>query len=387
MIDKEFIFIATGIPPNTVGISGGDKRWIEFLRYNLSKNIISSVITSLGGIKVLKSQNIYPKNIINFFDKKFFGRISFFFLFFKSFFFKDKQLTNRNDLVIYSAHELLFDVIIAFKLKRKNPKSKWVAIIHWLPPTPFWKRKNSNIFNSFLFFVNQRLSMLIISKYADCVTTYCTNFKKIKHSGIKIKNLNEVFCGLDFKKSSEFSGEKKIYDAVFVGRLQHIKGIFDLVNIWKRYVNEINSEAKLVIVGQGIDKEALEKKISEYKLEKNIKLVGFLANQFGPLEYIAKSKYFLFPSYEEAWAIVIGEAMACKTPVYCYGLDELKQVWSDNLFFSPIGDYNNIFENIKKYHFRDPSYKDKKINSYKYVAKYDWNKIFLKDLRIIENLY
>ena len=79
--------------------------------------------------------------------------------------------------------------------------------------------------------------------------------------------------------------------------------------------------------------------------------------------------------------------MACKTPVYCYGLDELKQVWSDNLFFSPIGDYNNIFENIKKYHFRDPSYKDKKINSYKYVAKYDWNKIFLKDLRIIENLY
>ena len=87
MIDKEFIFIATGIPPNTVGISGGDKRWIEFLRYNLSKNIISSVITSLGGIKVLKSQNIYPKNIINFFDKKFFGRISFFFFIFQIFFF------------------------------------------------------------------------------------------------------------------------------------------------------------------------------------------------------------------------------------------------------------------------------------------------------------
>ena len=159
------------------------------------------------------------------------------------------------------------------------------------------------------------------------------------------------------------------------------------MNIWKRYVNEIDSEAKLVIIGQGIDKEALEMKISEYNLEKNIKLVGFLANQFGPLEYVAKSKYFIFPSYEEAWAIVIGEAMACKTPVYCYGLDELKQVWSDNLFFSPIGDYNNIFENIKKYHFRDPSYKDKKISSYKYVAKYDWNKIFLKDLKIIENLF
>ena len=35
-------------------------------------------------------------------------------------------------------------------------------------------------------------------------------------------------------------------------------------------------------------------KISEYNLEKNIKLVGFLANQFGPLEYVAKVNILYF---------------------------------------------------------------------------------------------
>ena len=79
MIGKEFIFIATGIPPNTVGISGGDKRWIEFIRYNLSKNIISSVITSLGGIKVLKSKIFIQKILLIFLIKNFLVEFLFFF--------------------------------------------------------------------------------------------------------------------------------------------------------------------------------------------------------------------------------------------------------------------------------------------------------------------
>lgn len=387
MKDKEILFIATGIPPNSIGISGGDKRWIEFLRFNILNKIKSSVVTSSGGIKVLQSQKIQPNNIINFYSKNFLGRLSFFILAFKSIFFKNKKYQKRKDLIIYSAHELLFDVLIALKLKLHNPDSKWVAIIHWLPPSPFWKRKNSNFINSLLFFINQRLSMYLISKFADCTTTYKTNFDKIYKTGIKFNNLNEVYCGLDFNKSSQIADyEEKIYDAAFVGRLQHIKGIFDLVNIWKLYVNDINPSGKLVIIGEGINKNELINKIKENNLENNIDIIGFLPNQHGPLEYVAKSKYFIFPSYEEAWAIVIGEAMACKTPVFCYSLEELKLVWENNLFYSNIGNYKNIFENIKKFNYETDKYKKIQSSAYDFVAKYDWNKIFNKDIKIIEKL-
>lgn len=37
---KKIFFIAQGIPPNTRGISGGDKRWLELVRYILSKKKI-----------------------------------------------------------------------------------------------------------------------------------------------------------------------------------------------------------------------------------------------------------------------------------------------------------------------------------------------------------
>ena len=387
MLEKEFLFIATGIPPNSIGISGGDKRWIEFLRFNILNGIKSSVITSSGGTKVLKSQDLKPHKIFNFYKKNFIGRLSFFFLVLKFFFFKLDNYEKKNNLIIYSAHELLFDVLIALKLKIKNPKSKWVAIIHWVPPSPFWKRKNSTYINSLLFFINQRLSMFLISKFADSVTTYKTNFGKIKKSGIKFNNLNEVYCGLDFEKSSQFSKKfEKIYDAAFVGRLQHIKGIYDLVNIWSRYVKEINPKGKLIMVGEGINKNELKNEIIKNKLQNNIDIVGFLPNQFGPLEYLAKSKYFIFPSYEEAWAIVIGEAMACKTPVFCYALEELELVWEKNLFYSKIGDFNNMFENIKKYNSETIEYREIQNSSYDFAAKYDWNKIFNKDLEIIERL-
>ena len=385
MKDKEILFIATGIPPNSIGISGGDKRWIEFLRFNILNKIKSSVITSSGGIKVLQSQKIQPNNIINFYSKNFLGRLSFFILVFKSIFFKNKKYQKRKDLIIYSAHELLFDVLIALKLKLHNPEAKWIAIIHWLPPSPFWKRKNSNFFNSLFFYVNQRISMYLISKFSDNATTYKTNFDKIYKTGINFKNLNEVYCGLDYYKSIEINKNYgKEYDAVFVGRLQHIKGIIDLVKLWDRYVREINKDGKLVIIGEGINRKELIKKITDLNLEKNIIIKGFISNQYGPLEYVSKSKYFIFPSYEEAWAIVIGEAMACKTPVYCYALNELKLVWEDNIFYSNVGDYDDLFNKLYENQYNSKNYKEKQHKAFEFVEKYDWNKIFLKDLNIIE---
>ena len=52
------------------------------------------------------------------------------------------------------------------------------------------------------------------------------------------------------KISASKSNRKFASDAVFVGRLHPTKGIFDLVEIWKKVVNE-KPNAKAIIIGGG----------------------------------------------------------------------------------------------------------------------------------------
>jgi glycosyltransferase involved in cell wall biosynthesis len=99
--------------------------------------------------------------------------------------------------------------------------------------------------------------------------------------------------------------------AVFTGRLHEGKGLIDLIRAWRKVVN-VHSRARLWIVGEGPQREALFNEIREQELLGAVLLPG----SFDTVEdVLAAADLFLLPSYEEGMSLSLLEAMAAGVPV------------------------------------------------------------------------
>ena len=90
---------------------------------------------------------------------------------------------------------------------------------------------------------------------------------------------------------------------LFVGRLIDSKNVNVLC---ERFLSSFtNKNADLIIVGSGMNLEKYKKKYKHSQIK-------FIGSVFGDelLSYYINSSAFVFPSTEEAWGLVINEAMA-----------------------------------------------------------------------------
>ena len=91
-----------------------------------------------------------------------------------------------------------------------------------------------------------------------------------------------------------------------VGRLIPLKNhifILDIIKLMK----EKGKKVKAIFVGDGDQRENIEKKIKEYSLEKNIIITGMVTN---PEKYMKAMDIFLLPSIYEGFGLVLLEAQA-----------------------------------------------------------------------------
>jgi len=109
--------------------------------------------------------------------------------------------------------------------------------------------------------------------------------------------------------------DKKIWDALFVGRMAPEKGIYDLLLIWRRVVDEI-PEAKLAVVGKRVQPyyDRWLSELGKMRLQQNVFHLGELERRELIKTYYS-SKVFIFPSKIEGAGIVVAEAMAAGLPV------------------------------------------------------------------------
>lgn len=103
---------------------------------------------------------------------------------------------------------------------------------------------------------------------------------------------------------------------VSVGRLSKEKGYLDLIDVYMK-VNLQYPNWKLKIVGDGIQKQELENKIKQNKMEKFIELTGFKNKE--ELEKIElHSSIYVMTSFTESFGLVLVEAESYGLPIVVF---------------------------------------------------------------------
>lgn len=95
-----------------------------------------------------------------------------------------------------------------------------------------------------------------------------------------------------------------------VGRLVDQKGFDVLMEAFQLVVSRI--DARLIILGEGPEREKLQKLMGDYGLDGKVSLAGFQGN---PFNFVARSDVFVLSSRYEGLPMALLEAMACGVPV------------------------------------------------------------------------
>lgn len=116
---------------------------------------------------------------------------------------------------------------------------------------------------------------------------------------------------------------------ITVGRLSKEKGHKDLIEVM-HLVRHLIPDFHLDIIGEGPERETIEKEIVKYDLSDKICLRGFL-NRREQEPYLKKASIFILPSFTESFGLVILEAFAYGIPCIAFtSAQGAKEIVKDN---------------------------------------------------------
>ena len=142
----------------------------------------------------------------------------------------------------------------------------------------------------------------------------------------KVKSKSEVLLNAIDADEVREKAEEKIdcpdLDLIYVGRLAPPKNPFRLIKI-VALIKEKMPNIKVGIVGDGEDRQKVEKIIKEKNLSGNIILFG---RQPNPFPYMKKAKIFIMTSDWEGLPMSALEAQALGLPIFSTPVDGLKNI-------------------------------------------------------------
>ena len=113
---------------------------------------------------------------------------------------------------------------------------------------------------------------------------------------------------------------------IIVGRIEKIKGhqyLFDAMPD----IMEVFPDVKLLILGNGAEKEQLVNQAAALGIENNISFLGYQQN---PYDHIVQSDIIVLPSLFEPFGLVYIEAFALKTPVVAFDVPASNELITNN---------------------------------------------------------
>ncbi|TSD02215.1 MAG: glycosyl transferase, group 1 [Parcubacteria group bacterium Athens0714_24] len=217
------------------------------------------------------------------------------------------------------------------------------------------------------------------------------------------KNVEVIPNGVDVEKFRKSSFQKSLNPIRFangappptifendfcyiitVSRLVKKNAVSDIIEAL-RFLPE---NVKLLIVGDGPEKEKLELQVISYKFQDRVKFIGELSQNELP-KYLATADIFVRPSLSEGLGNAFLEAMAAGLPVIGTKVGGIPDFLHDNEtgLFCEVNNPQSIAEKVKLYLENDDLRGKIITNAQKLVLeKYDWNQISAKMEKILNSL-
>ncbi len=274
-----------------------------------SKKFEASIVNFFGEFSDPKYQiekkkinliNLYNKNLIKILPKygKIFSRISFFVIFILSFFPLKRLIKKKNPeyLIIHLITSLPLILLILFEFK-----TKFILRVSGFPKL--------NIFRKILWKIAFKKIHLITCPTRNTME-YIKKLNLVEPSKIKLLYDPIIFIKeIQEKKKQTYNKYSDYY--LSVGRLTKQKNFIFLCKSFKKII-ENDKNIKLIIAGEGEDKDKISNYLKKNNLDNNILLLGQVENIY-PL--FQNSKGFILSSLWEDPGFVLVEAGICRTPV------------------------------------------------------------------------
>lgn len=233
------------------------------------------------------------------------------------------------------------------------------------------------------------LTLPILKRVKAIIVVSAFTAKVLRKSGVSTASIfvsgNAVDLSLIDKTKP--CAEERRFDGVFVGRIAKEKGVFDLLKAWEQVV-KVRRNAKLLVIGSGLELSVLKEKIAVLGLEKNVMTRGRCGENelYGLLK---SSRCFVFPSLLEGWGIAVAEALACGLPVVAYDIPALREVFGNcsSVFLVPVKDVDSLTSSILKIiNATEREQSELECCSRLYSRQFSWEKVARKDLQVLRNL-
>jgi len=140
---------------------------------------------------------------------------------------------------------------------------------------------------------------------------------KTKDDLRKIKSSEKAVVipnGIDLAEINQIKPSPAKSDIIFVGRLIKEKKADLLIKSLVR-VKDNFPDVKCTIIGEGPEKENLEKLSDQSGLKDDVSFTGFLEDYQDVIAHMKSSKVLVLPSVREGFGMVVLEANACGLPV------------------------------------------------------------------------
>ncbi len=259
----------------------------------------------------------------------------------------------------------LFTAKFVCLLRRK----KMIATWHEVWGQAYWEKylgKPAGTIAYRIEKISAKLPNVIIS-VSDHTTYDLQRILETKRKIVTVPN------GLDVKSIRSIAPSKITSDIIFAGRLLSHKNV-DLLLRAIKILKKENDGIRAIIVGEGPEKENLEKLASDLYLENNVAFMDFFEDHNDLYALMHASKVFALPSTREGFGIMVIEADACGLPVVT--IDHPQNAAKALIQKNGNGELSEFNEKDFANAINSALAKRKSPEAYvRYAEKYDWSHI------------
>lgn len=174
--------------------------------------------------------------------------------------------------------------------------------------------------------VNNANLMIVTDSYTRYL--FRTLVKKTPIVCIPTPINRDIYCAI--AKNSIINQNPEDFTFGFIGRLSPQKNLCTLLDAYAKAKKSLGRKSKLVVVGDGPEKDALIQKVVQLKMTNDVIFTGNVTEN-EKLEMLKNFSVFLMPSIYEGCPIALLEAMACSKPIISSDIPSIRAVVKNNV--------------------------------------------------------